>query len=347
MTFLARIGNPFSGASSTVGIGAIGLIVGAALAVPFAMPAGGAPAGGTTAAYACPNVGEPLDELAIDEQVYVTGRTADGEWLEILWPAPAVHRAYIRSASARLDGAIEEVPITECARTTAALPSPASTQTAVITPAPDPSPEISPSLPVASPSTAPSPTPVAPSPTPTPAASPKPTQRATPKPTPKPTPRPTPVPTPTPTPPPAPTPTPTPTPTPPPADTTPPSLKPDSIPASTYTLYYGGCEPSRATLRVIATDSGGSGLKGVTIYWWKPGPTTSKPLVKPMTNDPQRPQYFFGTFDTKADAITKAVIGRMTYNTVNYYIQAVDGAGNTTRVPSSAVYSFKVATCID
>ena len=69
-----------------------------------------------------------------------------------------------------------------------------------------------------------------------------------------------------------------------------------------------------------------------------------------MTNDAQRPEYWFSTFNPNADGITQTTIGGVSFNRVNYYIEAIDGAGNRTRTPlansRTPTYSFSVQPCI-
>ncbi len=93
--------------SGLLAIGA-GLLVGvagsAALLATNTVHFGGAPGGpavnaGTLALVACPDTGPVIGHIKKGERVLLTGRSSDGSWLEVFFPAPAQNltRAWTRA----------------------------------------------------------------------------------------------------------------------------------------------------------------------------------------------------------------------------------------------------------
>ncbi len=121
---------------------------------------------------ACPNIGPVIGTIPQGEKVLVTGRSADGGWLQIYYPGPAFERAWTKAGPLQLQADASGLPVASCEAPTAQRPG----ASAAVVPAPEASPS-----PQASPSTEPSPVAI---PSPSPAASAQPSATATPKPTP-------------------------------------------------------------------------------------------------------------------------------------------------------------------
>jgi hypothetical protein len=114
------------------------------------------------------------------EKVLVTGRSADGGWLQVFYPGPAFDRAWTRAGPLRLEADASGLRIAACeaAPTPSPRPTPEASTAVVSSPEASPSPEPSPSA-APSPSPSPSPAPSA-KPTPTPTPTPRPTPNAVP-----------------------------------------------------------------------------------------------------------------------------------------------------------------------
>lgn len=157
-------GGLFSGPSlAALGAGLLaGAVGGGALVATGTVEFGGAPAGGAAGAVLelvpCPDQGPVVGTIPKGQEVLVTGRSADGGWLQLYWPAPGIERAWTKAGPLQLQGDPASLPVEECE----APPSPTPRPTVEPTPTP-----------------APTPTPL---PTPTPSPTPSPTPAATPKP---------------------------------------------------------------------------------------------------------------------------------------------------------------------
>jgi len=128
--------------------------------------------------YECPGSGRVVANLAPDQKVLVTARSADGAWLQIYVGEPGVERGWASAAKLHLAAAPDSLPIADCTpeptpetslELPSALPSPEATVVATVVPT---------AVPVTLPPGA------TPSPTPKPTATPKPTKTPTPTPTP-------------------------------------------------------------------------------------------------------------------------------------------------------------------
>ena len=179
-------GAPAAGGVIVTGL-VVGVIAGASAGGAFTGPAPSAsPA--EAAVYPCPNMGPELITVKSGQRVLVIGKSADGQWFEILYPSGALKSAWVQASAYALigDASTNDVPVTECypAEVTALAAAPAESMSDVgsFEPTPPPTP---------TPTPKPTPTPTPP-PTPTPRATPVP--RATPRPTAAPTAKPTPPP---------------------------------------------------------------------------------------------------------------------------------------------------------
>src|SRR6185369_7850624 len=128
--------------------------------------------------YECPGSGRVVANLAPDQKVLVTARSADGAWLQIYVGEPGVERGWASAAKLHLAAAPDSLPIADCTpeptpetslELPSALPSPEATVVATVVPT---------AVPVTLPPGA------TPNPTPKPTATPKPTKTPTPTPTP-------------------------------------------------------------------------------------------------------------------------------------------------------------------
>ncbi len=122
----------------------------------------------------CPDQGPVIGTIPRNQKVLVTGKSADGGWLQLYWPAPGIERAWTRTGPLKLESDLGSLRIASCEAPAAATPGPSVEATPVAAVTPTPTPE------------------------PTPASTPAPTPTPTPTPAPTPTPPPTPTPTPTP-----------------------------------------------------------------------------------------------------------------------------------------------------
>jgi len=228
----------------------------------------GTPSAGTGGleVVACPGRGPLIGAIPRGQKVLVTGRSADGGWLQVLWPVPGIARAWTKAGPLALEGDAASLPVAACD----APPAPTPRPTAEPTPAPG-----------TTPGPTPAPTPVA-TPGPTPAPTPTPRQSARPTPTPRPTPRPTPTPTPRP-------------------NTAPTltGLRADATSISYDRGNFCPTAPKKVTISVAASDP--DGIASVTLYWRAPGAKAYS--SRPMTLVGGR---YAATLDTKADGISKA-----------------------------------------
>ena len=231
---------------------AAGLIVGVA-GTGTLLATGAVHVGGGTAAapaagpglqlVACPNLGPVIGSIPQGEKVLVTGRSADGGWLQIYYPGPAFDRAWTKAGALQLQADAGSLPVTSCeAPATPTAQAPAASVAFVPSPQPGPSAQPSPS-----PSPSPEPSPAA-VPSPSPAASAQPSAAATPKPTPN----------------------------------LPPAIGAFTASTRTLSYDQGAycpTAPMSITFTLKAKDAGG--VASATLYWKKPG--ASAYVAAPMT----------------------------------------------------------------
>ncbi len=147
--------------------------VGGGKAAPAASPVG-------LQVVACPDAGPVIGSIPRGEKVLVTGRSADGAWLQVFYPGPAFDRAWTKAGPLQLEADAASLPVASCEAppTPTPRPTPGASTAVVASPEasasiePSPSPAVS-QAPSPSPSPRPSPSPgVSPSPSPTPNAPP-------------------------------------------------------------------------------------------------------------------------------------------------------------------------------
>ena len=242
-------GGPLAGLGALIGGNgllaiAVGLIVGVGgsgtlLATGAVHFGGGTTAPATSAAglqlVACPDVGPVIGTIPRGEKVLVTGRSADGGWLQVFYPGPAFDRAWTKAGPLHLESDANGLPIAACE--------------APPTPTPRPTPE-------ASAAVAPSPA-AAPSAEPSPSAAPSPSPSPNPTPTPKPTPKPTPTPSPTPKP-----------------NVAPQVSGPKASTATIYFDQGSYCATARKSVTISVGVTDADGLASVTLLWRAPGATS-------------------------------------------------------------------------
>ncbi len=236
--------------------------VGGGNAAPAAAPVG-------LQVVACPDAGPVIGSIPRGEKVLVTGRSADGTWLQVFYPGPAFDRAWTKAGPLQLEADANTLPVASCEApaTPTPRPTPAASTAVVESPAVSPSPEPSPSPAVSQ----------APSPSPSPAASPSPS--ASPIPSPSPTPKPTP--------------------------NAPPVIA--ALTASTTTLSfdqgaYCPTAPKTVTFTVKASDAGG--IATATLYWKKPGAASYTPAPMSLASGSAQKGTWTATLDTTANGIT-------------------------------------------
>ena len=134
-----------------------GAVAGGALVATGTVEFGGNAAGGGGNAggaalelVPCPDQGPVVGSIPRNQQVLVTGRSADGRWLQLYFPAPGIERAWTMAGPLQLEGDASSLPVAECA----APPSP--------TAEPTPAAGATPTPPVATPTPTPTPTSTAP-----------------------------------------------------------------------------------------------------------------------------------------------------------------------------------------
>jgi outer membrane biosynthesis protein TonB len=145
--------------------------------------------------YPCWKAGTPFAKAPPGQEVWITGRNADGTWFRIYTASPTLPEGWALASLITVDQPAE-VPVVDCAPIEAlmVLESPGETLTAVQNNSPSPAP-----FPTPTPTPTPKATPTAtPTRTPTRTQAPTPGPTSTPRITPRPT-RPPPTPTPTPT----------------------------------------------------------------------------------------------------------------------------------------------------
>ncbi len=315
-------GGPLAGLGALVGGNGIlaiaaGLVVGV-IGSGTLLATGAVHFGGGTAApanlaagpqlVACPG-GPVIGTIPRGKKVLVTGRSADGRWLEIQYPGPAFDHAYTLAGPLRLESVWTNA---------GPLPLPADVSALPITAceaAPTPTPRHTPDA-----STAVGPT-ATPGATATPVATPTATPTAAPTPTPTPTAAPTPTPTPRPTP------------------NAAPSIT--GLTASTKTLNfdqgtYCPTAPKNVTFTLKASDAGG--IATATLYWRKPGASSYATMPMTLASGSAQKGTWRATLDTKANSITTA--GRLTY-----YVVVRDSDGAQTRSPATGTQVITVNVC--
>jgi len=291
-----------------------GAVAGSAVVASGLVPLGGRQVTRPTVALmACPGTGPVLAHVPSGQSLLVTGRSADGGWLQVYVGQPGIDRGWAPTTALRLESVADGLPTADCAGPR--LPTSAPTGTAVVA---TPSPQAS-----LAPTPTPTPLPTrgasaTPTPTTTPTPTPRPTVKATPKPTAKPIPTPTPTPVP---------------------DTTEPALSnlmTTGFPSGGQYYIFGPsapCTPHSATISVTATDAGG--IETVTLSFWPGGASVSSTSMTPAGSN-----VWQGTI-TAQDSWQAGSNGL-----INYWVEAVDRSGNVARLDHSNAYTLYKGDCI-
>jgi hypothetical protein len=103
-----------AGVATGVTLGTVGVATGA---IPVKDPGPR-----LTSLYECPGSGRVVTNLAPDQRVLVTARSADGAWLQIYVGEPGVERGWAQASRLDLKAAPDSLPIAEC--TPSATPEP-------------------------------------------------------------------------------------------------------------------------------------------------------------------------------------------------------------------------------
>ena len=121
-----------------------GLVIGGAAGGFIASRPGGSQgtAGAQLEIYPCPDQGPAIAKVSSGQQMLVTGKTADGAWLRIFFPAPGRTEGWVQAQALKLDSSADALPVGECEPVTAAVGSvaPGQTLTAIENNTPSPSP---------------------------------------------------------------------------------------------------------------------------------------------------------------------------------------------------------------
>jgi hypothetical protein len=292
-------GAPAAGGILVVGAVAGG-VIGATVGGAFDSP----DSANELAIYPCPNAGPPLLHVPLGQHVLATGKSADGSWIRIHFPAPGRTEAWVQAAALKFQGPIDSLSIGDCVPEVALLIPAEPSATDTITSSFEPTPAPIPGGSVASTSPEPGKTAAPPTATPRTTTAP-PNSTPTPTPTAPPTPRPTPTPTPVP-------------------DTTPPTLSAPA--ASTDHIFRSGhCNPQAVTFSVAAVDDR-AGPINIKLWFQIPGGLIFKSrTMTPVVGAANR---YSAIIDATSD-------GPMQSGKLNYYFAATDAAGNKARLPTS------------
>ncbi len=117
------------------------------------------PGTGELSIYPCPNVGPALQTVPAGQRFLVTGRTEDGSWARIHYPAPGRTEAWVQVSPLTFHQALSSVPVATCAAVAGAPtpslgPGPSLTAVQHNSPSPSPTP-----MPTATPTPTPTPSP--------------------------------------------------------------------------------------------------------------------------------------------------------------------------------------------
>ncbi|HET7180859.1 MAG TPA: hypothetical protein VFI15_01350, partial [Candidatus Limnocylindrales bacterium] len=261
--------------------------------------------------------------LQSDQNVLVTARSADGQWLEIYIGQVGAESGWARASSLQLKAAPDSLPIAACTPAATAGPGPATLEP----PASGPSllPSVGPSL---APSLVPS---VAPSVTGVPATV-APSAGATPTPTPAPTktPKPTATPAPTPTAPTGPT-------------LTAFTLNPypgywyiveDPPGSGQYPIYQVGCTIGNWTVGFYIEAQDPDGIASMTLYYQPQG--VNDPIQQAMGEE--------GPGEYYTEIVTE---DGWSLGDIDYWITAIDGVGDSTTFNGPSNKQIVYTVCND
>jgi hypothetical protein len=253
--------------------GLSGILAMVALIATDVVPLRGKPAGAPAALTirGCFNTGSIVAVAQPGEQMLITGRSADGEFLRVYvpGPVPAGHEGWIPARSVDLLSNGAALPVAGCGEVAAATsePGPTSTATALVTPGPTPTATGTPK------------------PTPKPQQTAGPTAQATAKPTTKPTA----------------TPTAAPTPNLGPVFTTQPRSSATKLGIKQFTASFCGVYGTRTQVEGAAQDP--DGVASMQLWVQKP---KTRSFVRLAHDFAKSGETWFGFIDTAKDGITVA-----------------------------------------
>jgi PKD repeat protein len=127
-----------SGATGHVLVAVAGFALGALLVWPLVSGLVPRPSVSEVAMISCPGDGSQVGVIRLGDQVLVTGRTADGAWVQVQYGGPGLARAYVPAGALTVAGDVATLPVVDCdarpaagprASLTAILDTPPSTQT--------------------------------------------------------------------------------------------------------------------------------------------------------------------------------------------------------------------------
>lgn len=291
-----------AGVATGVAVGAVGVGTGA---IPVTDPAPhNAPL------YECPGSDRIVTSISPNQNVLVTARTADGQWLQIYIGEAAAERGWAPASALQLKAAPDSLPVADCTPEATAEPVPTTLEP----------PRLGPTTSAAAPSDVPT---FGPTPTATPI--PSPTK------TPKPTPTPTPTPAPTPTAPTGPTLT---------AFTLNPFpgywyIDEDPPGSGIYPIYQVSCTIGDWTVGFYIEAQDPDGIVSATLYYQPQG--VSDPLQQSMGEEGSGEYY------------TEIVSDDATwyFGDVDYWITVVDGVGDSTTFNGPSNYRIVYTLCND
>ena len=138
--FIGAVGGPQVTAIVLVGGVAVGATVGGFAASNSSATQG--TTGSELPIYPCPDQGPELAKAPSGQKMLVTGRTADGAWLRIYFPAPGRIEGWVQASALSLAAAADSLPVATCQVEVAAsgIIGPGSTLTAIANNSPSPSP---------------------------------------------------------------------------------------------------------------------------------------------------------------------------------------------------------------
>lgn len=290
-----------AGVATGVAVGAVGVGTGA---IPVTDPKPhNAPL------YECPDSSRVVTSIAPNQNVLVTARSADGQWLQIYVGAAGTESGWAPASALQLKAAPDSLPIADC------TPEPTPNDTALPTSLEPPSEQPSESAVVPSEAPQTLPPEVTPTPVPTPTTAPTPTK------TPKPTPT---------------------------APTGPKlsafTLNPypredlvveDPPGSGQYPMYAIGCSDGYWTVGIYIEAQDPDGIASVTLYYQPEGVST--PIEEPMGEE--GPGEYYREIVTDYE--------HWDTGTIDYWITAIDGVGDSTTFHGPSNKTLVFAYCND
>jgi hypothetical protein len=161
-----------AGVATGVAVGTVGVATGV---IPVAEPAPR-----NVAIYECPGSGRVVTSIKPNQNVLVTARSADSQWLQIYIGEAAADRGWAPASALELKAAPDGLPVEDCTPEATGAPLPTSLEPPSAVPSPGATESVAPTSAVVPATPGPGATP---SPTPAPTKTPKPTPTPAPTPT--------------------------------------------------------------------------------------------------------------------------------------------------------------------